>query len=172
MLKNQTFIFYYNDNYYISWFDFIDVLKKFFENFKLNWINFIKWQIINLTDVIINNFNFSTFECFVKLIENMNFLQRNLKNQFSKLFYLRKNIIRAIRNHSALMTEFINLSKNVIDLINNLHFSIINYEKMHRSFAHENYVQFYNNEIKNDKIKNEMFFIDRRYQNHRSSYRN
>ena len=69
------------------------------------------------------------------------------------------------------MTEFDNLSKNVIDLINNLHFLIISYETMHRSFAHENYVQFYNNEMKNDKIENEMFFIDRRYQNHRSNYR-
>ena len=69
------------------------------------------------------------------------------------------------------MTEFVNSSKNVIDLINNLHFSIINYETMHRLFAHENYVQFYNDEMKNNEIENEMFFIDRRYQNHRSNYR-
>ena len=101
----------------------------------------------------------------------MNFLQRNLKNQFSKSFYLRENIIRAIRNHSALMTEFVNSSKNIIDLINNLHFSIINYETVHKSFAYENYVQFYNDEMKNDEIENEMFFIDRRYQNHKSNYR-
>ena len=163
MLKNQTLTFYYNDDQYILWFDFIETLRKFFENFEWNRMNLIKWQIINLIDVIINNFNFSTFECFVKLIENMNFLQRNLKNQFSKSFYLRENIIRTIRNHSALMTEFVNSSKNVIDLINNLHFLIINYETMHKSFAHENYVQFYNDETKNDEIKNEMFFIDRRY---------
>ena len=76
-----------------------------------------------------------------------------------------------IRNHLTLMTEFVNSSKNVIDLINNLHFLIINYETVHRSFAHENYVQFYNDEMKNDEIENEMFFIDRRYQNYRSSYR-
>ena len=69
------------------------------------------------------------------------------------------------------MTEFVNLSNDVIDLINNLHFSIINYETMHKSFAYENYVQFYNDEIKNDEIKNEIFLIDRRYQNHRSNYR-
>ena len=134
-------------------------------------MNLIKWQIINLIDVIINNFSFSTFEYFVKLIENMNFLQRNLKNQFAKIFYLHENIIRTIRNHSTLMTEFVNSSNDVIDLINNLHFSIINYETVHRSFAHENYMQFYNDEMKNDEIKNEMFFINRRYQNHRSSYR-
>ena len=101
----------------------------------------------------------------------MNFLQRNLKNYVAKIFYLHENIIRTIRNHSALMTELVNSSNDVIDLINNLHFSIINYETVHRSFAHENYVQFYNDEMKNDEIENEMFFIDRRYQNHRSSYR-
>ena len=101
----------------------------------------------------------------------MNFLQRNLKNQFSKSFYLRENIIRTIQNHSTLMIEFVNSSKNVIDLINNLHFSIINYETVHKSFAHENYMQFYNNKMKNDEIKNKIFFIDRRYQNYKSNYR-
>ena len=171
MLKNQTFIFYYNDDQYISWSDFIKTLRKFFENFEWNRMNLIKWQIINLIDVIINNFSFSTFEYFVKLIENINLLQRNLKNQFAKIFYLRENIIRTIWNHSTLMTEFVNSSNDVINLIKNLHFSIINYETMHRSFVHENYVQFYNDEMKNDEIENKMFFIDRRYQDHRSSYR-
>ena len=69
------------------------------------------------------------------------------------------------------MTEFVNSSKNVIDLIKNLHFSIINYEIVHRSFAHKNYVQFYNNEMKKNDVENEMFFIDRRYQNHKLNYR-
>lgn len=171
MLKNQTLIFYYNDDQYISWFNFIEILRQFFENFKWNRINLIKWQIINLIDVIINNFNFSTSECFVKLIDDMNFLQRNINNQFIKSFYLRENIIRTIWNHSALMIEFINSSNDLIDLINNLHFSIINYETMHKSFAHENYVQFYNDETKKNEIENKTFFINRRYQNHRSNYR-
>ena len=69
------------------------------------------------------------------------------------------------------MTELVNSSNDVIDLINNLHFSIINYETVHRSFAYENYVQFYNDKMKNDEIENKMFFIDRRYQNHKSNYR-
>ena len=69
------------------------------------------------------------------------------------------------------MIKFVNLLNDVIDLINNLYFSIINYETVHKSFAHENYVQFYNDEITNDEIENEIFFIDRRYQNHKSNYR-
>ena len=116
-------------------------------------------------------FQFFNVRMFREIDWKHEFFATKFKNQFSKLFYLRENIIRTIRNHSALITEFVNLSKNVIDLINNLHFSIINYETVHRSFAHENYVQFYNNEMKNDKIENEMFFINRRYQNHRLNYR-
>ena len=130
----------------------------------------IKWQIINLINVIINNFNFWTSEYFVKLIDNMNFLQQSLENQFANFFYLCKNIIQTIQNHLTLMTEFVNLSNDVIKLINNLYFSIINYETVHKSFAHENYVQFYNNKMKNDEIENEIFFIDCCYQSHKSSY--
>ena len=101
----------------------------------------------------------------------MNFLQRNLKNQFAKIFYLRENIIRTIQNHLILIIEFVNLSNDVINLINNLFFLIINYKTVHRLFAYENNIQFYNDEMKNDEIENEMFFIDRRYQNHKSNYR-
>ena len=171
MLKDQALIFYYNGGQYTSWSDFIEALRKFFENFEWNRMNLIKWQIINLIDVIVNNFNFSTSECFVKLIEDMDLLQRNLRNQFAKAFYLHENIIRAIRGHSALMAGFVNSSNDVVGLINNLHFSIINYEAVHRSLAHENYVQFYNDEMKSDEAENEMFFINRRYQGHRPSYR-
>ena len=172
MLKNSTLIFYYfNDDLYVLWFDFILILQKFFENFESNQINLIKWQIINLINTIDNNFNLTTFKCFVKLIDELDFLQWNIKNQFAKFFYLRKNIIRTIWNYSTLMIEFVNLSKNVIDLINNLHFLIINYETMHKSFTHKNYVQFYNDKVKKNEIKNEMFFIDRRYQNHKSNCR-
>ena len=126
-------------------------------------MNLIKWQIINLINVITNNFSFSTFECLMKSIENMNFLQRNLKNQFANFFYLRENIIRIVWNHLTLIIEFVNSSNDVIDLINNLYFLIINYKTVHRSFTHENYVQFYNDKMKNDEIENKMFFIDRRY---------
>ena len=93
-----------------------------------------------MIDIIINNFKLTTFECFVKLIDEFDFLQRNIKNQFAKFFDLRENIIQTIQNHSTLMIKFVNSSKNIIDLINNLHFLIINYETMHKLFAHKNYV--------------------------------
>ena len=108
--------------------------------------------------MIINNFNLTIFERFVKLIDKFDFLQRNIKNQFAKFFYLRKNIIQTIWNHSTLMIKFVNSSKNVIDLINNLHFLIINYEIVHKSFTHENYIQFYNDKMKKKtKLKTKYF---------------
>ena len=69
------------------------------------------------------------------------------------------------------MIKFVNLSNNICNLINNLHFLIINYETVHKLFAYKSYMQFYNDEIKNNKTENEMFFINRYYQNHKSNYR-
>ena len=109
---------------------------------------------------------------FNKIDRKHEFFITKFKKSIREIFYLRENIIRTIQNHSTLIIEFVNSSNDVIDLINNLHFLIINYEAVHKSFAHKNYMQFYNDEMKNDKIENEMFFIDRRYQNHRSNYRN
>ena len=105
----------------------------------------------------------SVTECFTKLIDELDLLQRGIEHRFAEPFYLHENIIRTIRDHSAEMTEFINSSNDVVDLISNLHSFIINYETVHRSLAHENYVQFYNDEVKNEKIENETYFIDRRY---------
>ena len=107
---------------------------------------------------------------FNKIDQKHKFFTTKFKKSIREIFYLRENIIWTIRNHSTLIIEFVNSSNDVINLINNLHFSIINYETVYRSFAHENYVQFYNDEIKNNEIKNKMFFIDRRYQNYKSSY--
>ena len=36
--------------------------------------------------MIISNFNLTTFEYFVKLIDEFDFLQGNIKNQFAKIF--------------------------------------------------------------------------------------
>ena len=55
------------------------------------------------------------------------------------------------------MIEFINLSNDVINLINNLYFLIINYKTVYKSFAHKNYEQFYNDIKKKNKIKKKCF---------------
>lgn len=68
------------------------------------------------------------------------------------------------------MIEFINLSSNIINVINNLYFFFVNYKAMHKLFAHKNYMQFHNDEIKNEKIENKMYFINCRYQDNKSNF--
>ena len=84
---------------------------------------------------------------FCEIDQKHEFFATKFKKSICEIFYLRKNIIRTIRNHLTLINKFVNLSNDVIDLINNLYFLIINYETVHKSFAHENYVQFYNDEM-------------------------
>ena len=108
-------------------------------------MNLIKWQIVNLIDIISLNSILSTIEYFRKLIIEMNILKRIIDFQFDDQFHFRKNIIRIVHNHSAFLIEFINLTDDVINFVNNSQNLIINYETMHRFFTHEIYVQFYKN---------------------------
>ena len=124
-------------------------------------MNLIKWQIVNLINIISLNLILSTVECFRKLVIKMNILQRNIDFQFDDQFHFRKNIIRIVRDHSAFLIEFINSIDDVINFVNNLQNLIINYETMHRFFTHEIYVQFYKNDEKKNEIKNETYYIDR-----------
>ena len=151
MLSNQKQTFYYaNQSIITTWFDFEISMKKFFEKFEWHRMNLIKWQIVNLIDIISLNLILSTVECFRKLVIKMNILQRNIDFQFDDQFHFRKKIIWIVRDHSAFLIEFISSADNVINLINNLQNLIMNYKAMHRSFTHEIYVQFY----KNDEKKN------------------
>ena len=94
----------------------------------------------------------------------MNILQRNINFQFDDQFHFRKNIIRIVRDHSAFLIELINSIDDVINFVNNLQNSIINYETMHRFFPHEIYVQFYkNDEKKENKTENKTYYINRSY---------
>ena len=94
----------------------------------------------------------------------MNILQRNIDFQFDDQFHFRKNIIRIVRDHSAFLIKFINSADDIVNFVNNLQNSIINYETIHRFFTHEIYVQFYkNDEKKENETENETYYIDRSY---------
>ena len=154
MLSNQTQIFYYaNRSIIITWFDFEINMKNFFEKFEWHCMNLIKWQIVNLINIISLNLILSTVECFRKLVIKMNILQRNIDFQFDDQFHFRKNIIRIVRDHSAFLIKFINSTNDVINFVSNLQNSIINYETMHKLSTHEIYVQFYKNNEKKMKLK-------------------
>jgi hypothetical protein len=90
----------------------------------------------------------------------MNIIQRDLNSAYHDSIRLRENIIRVCKNHSVLIFELINSSTNILILMNILQSSIINYEIVRKSFAHQQYHQ-------NDEI-NDHYFIDKQYR--RSEY--
>jgi hypothetical protein len=85
----------------------------------------------------------------------MNTIQRDLNSAYHDSIRLRKNIIRICRDHSALIFELINSSMNTLTLMNILQSSIINYEIVRKSSAHQQYHQ-------NDEI-DDHYLIDKQY---------
>ena len=148
------FYYFINRSTMAIWNEFIVSLKKIFENLEWKRMNIIRWQTINLNEIIAVNFILSTFEYFIKLITEIDLLQRRIESKMMKSFHLKKNIIRAVRKHSALLIELTVSSDNVLSLVSNLYSSIVNYKAVHKPSQQKNYVQFYNDEMwKNEKKK-------------------
>ncbi len=90
-------------------------------------------------------------------------IQQKLNSAYHDSIHLRKNIIRACRNHFALINDLNNVSLNVLDLINSLHTSVMNYEAVQKSSNQQiDYLQ----QSKSDN----QYFIDRQYRRDESSY--
>ena len=141
MLSNFAQSHYFiNRSTMIIWDEFIVSLKFFFENPEWKRMNMIRWQIINLNEIITINFIFSTSKYLTKLVIEIDLLQRKIESKMMKLFHLRKNIIRTIRGHSALLIELTVSSNSVSSLVNNLYSSIVNYEAVHKPSQQKNYV--------------------------------
>jgi hypothetical protein len=140
MLSDQTLTYYYSNKVtYFIFDDFCASMRAYFENSEWQRSNLDKWQIISLRDVIAANSNVSLIECLRKLCAKMNTIQRELDSAYHDSIRLRKNIIRACRDYSALIFELINSSMNISKLINILQSSIINYEIVRKSFAQHQY---------------------------------
>ncbi len=96
-------------------------------------------------------------------------IQQGLNSAYHDPIHLRENIIRACRDHPALTNELNNASLNVLDLINSLHTSVMNYEAIRKSNQQIDYLQ----QSKSDN----QYFIDRQYRrsgpsyDHREEYR-
>ncbi len=114
-----------------------------------------------MKDVIAANSNVSLIECLRKLCAKMNIIQRELDSVYHDSIRLRKNIIRACKDHSALIFELINSSMNISKLINILQFSIINYEIVRKSFVQHQYQQ-------NEDEIDDQYFTDRHYRREKS----
>ncbi len=92
----------------------------------------------------------------------MNIIQRDLNSAYHDSTRLRENIIRICKDHSVLIFELFNSSMNIFTLMNILQSSIINYEIVRKSFAHQQYHQ-------NDEI-DDHYFTDKQYRRDESSH--
>lgn len=172
MLSGQAQTYYYNNRSAMAtWPEFVASLRKFFEGTEWNRLNRAKWQTINLADVITANPTLSTADCLRKLITEIDMLQRGIGPEFAGPFYLRENIIRAVRGHPALLIGLTNPPEDVPGLVNSLHSSIVNYEAVHKTPQLGSYVQSYNDEEEEDGEENEAYFVDRHYRGGRSGFR-
>ena len=75
-------------------------------------------------------------------------IQRDIDSAYHDSVHLRENIIRACRDHSALVVDLINSVFDTSELINNLYASIVNYEAVHKLVQ-----QSYLRECKNHQSK-------------------
>jgi hypothetical protein len=154
--------YYVNRNNFITFNDFCISMQLYFEDSQWQSHNLDKWHNIIIDDVIAINSNVSLTECLRKMCFQMNIIQRDLNSAYHDSTRLRKNIIRACRDYSALIFELINSLMNTSILVNILQSSIINYEIVRKFLAHQQYHQ-------NDKI-DDHYFIDRQYRRDESSY--
>jgi hypothetical protein len=148
--------YYVNKANFITFNDFCISMQTYFENSKWQSHNLDKWHNIIVENVIAINSNVSLIECLRKMCSQLNTIQRDLNSAYHDSIRLRENIIRICKNHSILIFELINLLLNTLTLMNTLQSSIINYEIVRKSFAHQQYHQ-------NDEI-DDHYFIDKQYQ--------
>ncbi len=164
MLSDQTLTYYYSNKViYLIFDDFCTSMRTYFEDSEWQRSNLDKWQTLSLENVIAVNSNVSLTECLRKLCAKMNTIQRKLDSAYHDSIRLRENIIRACRDHSALIFELINSSMNISKLINILQFSITNYEIVRKFFVQQQH-QYQQNE---DEIENQ-YFTDKQYRREKS----
>ena len=89
--------------------------------------------MIDLEKIIAENSIISTTKCLRKLCLKLNILPKKINKTYQKQTHLRENIIRACRDYSALNIKLFNAFMNVVDLINNLNTSIVNYKIVNKS---------------------------------------
>ena len=150
--------FYANRESIVSFDDFCQKIRLFFEGPEWERLNLIKWQTVSLADTIAANPTLSTTECLRKMCTEIDKIQRSVNPAYHGPIHLRENIIRACRGHPALAAGLTNPPHETSDMVNLLCSSIINYEAVHKPTLTGNYMQSDNN-----GEDDETFFTDRQY---------
>ena len=160
ILSWQIQIYYYGNWGDTSFDNFCIKMCLFFESSKWQCLNLTRWQTINLNDTISSNSILITAECLLKLCTKLETIQQDLDPIYYGPVHLQKNIIRAYKGYLALVNGFTNLFLDILNLINNLYISIVNYEAVHKLSVQQSYIQY--NDHDNDDYKS--WFTDCKYQ--------
>ncbi len=103
------------------------------------------------------NSSLDLFECFRKLITDLDTIQREINSAYRDLMHFRENIIRVCKNHSTLIHDLINSSTNTSILINMFYINIVNYKIIVKSSINQQqYVQDQDDD-------NKHLFVNRRF---------
>jgi hypothetical protein len=100
--------FYSNRMYTITFHQFCINIKRYFEESKWQRYNLNKWHFMYIQDIISTNLSLFLSDCLQKLCDDMNILQQNIDFKYHDSNYLRENLIRACRDHSAFVVELHN----------------------------------------------------------------
>ncbi len=120
--------------------------------------------------MISSNLTLFLSECLRKMCIEMIAIQQELNSAYHDSIHLRKNIIRICRDHFALTNEFNNVSLNVLDLINSLHTSVMNYEVVQKSSNQQTDYSQQNLDYLQQSKSDNQYFIDRQYRRDEPSY--
>ena len=118
----------------INFQEFVWKVQIIFENFEWQKMNLTKWHTIIFNDVIVQNFTLFTNECLKKLCIKIDMIYRKFESTFQYSIHHRKTIIKTCRIRLTNAIDLTNSAENTSNFINNMHFFLINYETMHKSF--------------------------------------
>ena len=153
--------FYVNRKSIVSFDDFCQKIRLFFEGPEWECLNLIKWQTVSFADTITANSTLLAMECLCKLCTEIEMIQRSVNSAYHRPIHLRENIIRACQRHQALAAGLTNAPPETSTMVNYLYSSIVNYEDVHKPTSKGSYVQSEND------WDDEMFFTDRQYRRDR-----
>ncbi len=129
MLEERALSHFYSNRMYVMTFNHFCVnMKRYFEESKWQRHNLNKWHFMHIRDIIAANSSLSLSDCLQKLCENMNILQQDIDLKYHESNYLRENLIRACRDHSAFVVELHNSSIDFSIFVDSLCINIINWK--------------------------------------------
>jgi hypothetical protein len=123
-------------------------MRNYFEDVEYRRDILFKWNNLILKSIMTSNKNKSIEECLQLLIKQLRYLQHELNSKLRSKKFIHNKLINACQNVFACQYVCFKFSDSLADLINDLRWSIIIYQKVNSS----NFIETF-----------ETFFIDKRY---------